>query len=130
MYCRHLTLTERLAAKCAGPVMKTLPQAAATTIYAAVSPDLLDKSGDAHHCNYYILEANLTKMVLFVYTVSLQFSLSCLSLCQNHVLLLHLFCWENQVCLLMGKFVSLFACLSLCVCVSMTELRQQSCMLY
>ncbi|DBB15688.1 hypothetical protein WJX82_002856 [Trebouxia sp. C0006] len=42
---RHLTLTERLAAKCAGPVMKTLPQAAATTIYAAVSPDLLDKSG-------------------------------------------------------------------------------------
>ncbi len=69
-------------------------------------------------------------MVLFVYTVSLQFSLSCLSLCQNHVLLLHLFCWENQVCLLMGKFVSLFACLSLCVCVSMTELRQQSCMLY
>ncbi|KAL0030577.1 hypothetical protein WJX79_005883 [Trebouxia sp. C0005] len=42
---RHLTLTERLAAKCTGPVMKTLPQAAATTIYAAVSPDLLDKSG-------------------------------------------------------------------------------------
>jgi len=45
MYCRHLTATEKLAAKVAGPVMKTLSQAAATTIYAAVSQDLLDKSG-------------------------------------------------------------------------------------
>lgn len=42
---RHLTATEKVAARCAGPVMKTVPQAAATTIYAVVSPDLLDKSG-------------------------------------------------------------------------------------
>ena len=45
LYCRHLTLKDRLVAKCSGKKMKSLPQAAATTVYAAVSPDLLDKSG-------------------------------------------------------------------------------------
>ena len=34
-----------MSAKFSGLVLKTLPQAAATTVYAAISPDLLNQSG-------------------------------------------------------------------------------------
>ena len=126
MYCRHLTLTERLAAKCTGPVMKTLPQAAATTIYAAVSPDLLDKSGTAYHRKRSYTLCKYCKDGLFVYNVVLQHSWSYLSLCQALVLFVPLIqgprspAGISQVHLLMCIICVLYcllACLSLCVSV-------------
>lgn len=40
-----MSLPERMSAKFSGLVLKTLPQAAATSVYAALSPDLLNQSG-------------------------------------------------------------------------------------
>ena len=59
--CRHMSLPERVGAKFSGLVLKTLPQAAATTVYAAISPDLLNQSGKPFRCDCcFIVHAIIT----------------------------------------------------------------------
>lgn len=45
--CRHTTVTDRVKLRVQTPKIRSIPQAAASIVYAALDPELAQQSGEA-----------------------------------------------------------------------------------